>query len=441
MKPRRRLTAIAAAAGAAGAALTAGLLMAPNASAQGETLWTNPNTQAADWVAANSGDSRAALIDERIAQTPAGTWFAQHNPGEIQSQVASIVSQAASDGAAPVMVVYNIPDRDCGGHSGGGAPSHSAYRDWVDQFAAGLSGPAYIILEPDTLPHPCAGSERDQSLIYAVQTLKNASSQAHVYLDIGNSDWLEPGEAASRLQGAGIQYADGFALNTSNYRTTQESTSYAHQIQNIVGSDKGAVIDTSRNGNGPTPDAEWCDPPGRAIGQYPTTSPGLNGIDALLWVKLPGEADGCAGSAGQFIPDLAYQLAQAAGSDWPGDQPTDPGTTDDVPDDPSSDDPTGDPGAACTAEIVVVNDWGSGWQADVHITAGSDAIDGWTLNWDWPSGQSISSSWNVDLSQSGSSVTASDVGWNGSVSSNETRNAFGFIGSGQSAVPAVECTA
>jgi endoglucanase len=32
-------------------------------------------------------------------------------------------------------------------------------------------------------------------------------------------------------------------------------------------------------------------------------------VAAYLWIKLPGEADGCAAGAGQFVPDLAYALA------------------------------------------------------------------------------------------------------------------------------------
>lgn len=453
MQRRKRLAAIAATAGAAGLAAATALLLAPTASAQGESLWANPETQAAEWAAENPNDHRAAMIGERIGDTPAGNWFTQHEPiGGIEAQVSDVVSAAAAEGKTPIMVVYNIPDRDCGGHSGGGAPSHEAYRDWIDQFAAGLSGPAYIVVEPDTLPHNCADQNQrqqiNQSLTHAVQALKSASSQAHVYLDIGNSAWLEPGEAASRLQAAGIQHADGFAINVSNYRTTQEATDYAHQIQNIVGSDKGAVIDTSRNGNGPLdpPDPnDWCDPPGRAIGEHPTTSTGVHGIDAYLWVKLPGEADGCAGSAGQFIPDLAYDLAQAAGPDWPGDLPvdptTDPGDPTTEPDDPTTE-PDPQPGTGdCTAEIVVTNDWGTGWQGDVHITAGDASLNGWTLTWTWDGGQTVSSSWNVDLSQAGTSVTASDVGWNGSIASGQSQNAFGFIADGSSSTPTVECSA
>ena len=97
-------------------------------------------------------------------------------------------------------------------------------------------------------------------------------------------------------------------------------------------------------------------------------------------------------------------------------------------------------GSGCTAVIDVVNDWGSGWQANVRVTA-AGALSGWRLTWTWPSGQSISSSWNATISQSGSSVTASDVGWNGSIAAGQSREVFGFIGSGTAAEPAVTCEA
>lgn len=32
-------------------------------------------------------------------------------------------------------------------------------------------------------------------------------------------------------------------------------------------------------------------------------------IDAYVWAKVPGEADGCAGPAGVFDPQIAYELA------------------------------------------------------------------------------------------------------------------------------------
>ena len=451
MKRRQRLAAIVAgAATAVAAALSAGFLLSPNAGAQdddaittqAQALWTNPNTGAARWVAANPGDWRASMIRDRIAETPAGNWFTQYNPtGGIAAQVAAVDNAARAAGAAPIMVIYGIPNRDCGGHSGGGAPNHDAYRGWIDQIANEIDGPSYIVIEPDVIAHDChSATDRAQinaSLSYAAQKLNATDPGAKVYLDAGNSAWLEADDAARRLQAAGLQHADGFSLNVSNYRTTQEATAYAQQIRGIVGSGKTAVIDTSRNGNGPlnppNPN-DWCDPPGRAIGQHPTTATGVAGIDAYLWVKLPGEADGCAGSAGQFIPDLAYQLANNAGPNWPGHvEPTDPITT------PTGGETTGGPNEGdCTVHIDVVSSWNGGWQGRVSMTP-DEAVNGWTVKWTWPGSQSITSSWNTQLSTSGSTVTAKDVGWNASVAAGQTKELFGFVANGPVAEMDVPC--
>ncbi len=118
----------------------------------------------------------------------------------------------------------------------------------------------------------------------------------------------------------------------------------------------------------------------------------------------------------------------------PTDPPTDPT---DPPTDPTDPPVDGD----CSATIDVVNDWGSGWQGNVLITAGDSAVSGWTLTWTWPSGQSISSSWNADVSASGSSVTARDVGWNADIAAGQTVNAWGFVASGTSTSPQITCTA
>ncbi|WP_051326167.1 cellulase family glycosylhydrolase [Glycomyces tenuis] len=84
----------------------------------------------------------------------------------------------------------------------------------------------------------------------------------------------------------------------------------------------------------------------------------------------------------------------------------------------------------CEVRYDVVSEWGSGFQANVSITAG-EAIDGWTIEWDFTSAVSGISAWNVtDQSLSGSHFTASDAGWNGSVASGQTREVFGFTASG-----------
>ncbi|GAB4083541.1 cellulose-binding domain-containing protein [Myceligenerans cantabricum] len=84
--------------------------------------------------------------------------------------------------------------------------------------------------------------------------------------------------------------------------------------------------------------------------------------------------------------------------------------------------------AACdSAGYTVVNSWDGGHQAAVSITAGSEAIDGWTLEFELPEGTAVSSAWNADVSQSGTTVTASDLGWNAVVPAGSTIDAFGAV--------------
>ena len=102
-------------------------------------------------------------------------------------------------------------------------------------------------------------------------------------------------QIAQPLYLSGISHDAGFSLNVANFYTTAQSVAYGRRLSKMVGG-KHFVIDTSRNGNGAPPGGagvnEWCNPPGRALGHVPTLHPGIAGVDALLWVKYPGQSDG-----------------------------------------------------------------------------------------------------------------------------------------------------
>ena len=133
---------------------------------------------------------------------------------------------------------------------------------------------------------------------------------------------------AALLKGVGIDKADGFSVNVSNFRTTEESVKYGQSIAKKLG-DKHFVVDTSRNGLGPytnaaNPDYNWCNPPDRALGHYPTTTTGEKLVDAYLYVKNIGESDGSdpdpnkcfnGPKAGEWWPDYALGLVER----WPKD--------------------------------------------------------------------------------------------------------------------------
>jgi endoglucanase len=285
----------------------------------GQTQWVNPDTSAARqvdaWRASRPAD--AAQI-EKIASRAHANWFGDWTT-DPRGDVADIVDRASAAGQLPVLVAYDLPNLDCGGYSAGGASSASAYRSWIDGFAAGIGAQrAVVILEPDALPELDCLSSADQQryydlISYAVSTL-GAHPGVAVYIDAGNSGWQPVSTMAARLTRAGIAGARGFSLNVSNFNATADETAYGDQLSAALGA-KHFVVDTSRNGLGPSPSGEWCNPPGRALGQPPTTQTGDPLLDAYLWIKAPGESDGtCNGgpTAGVWWPDYALGLAQRA---------------------------------------------------------------------------------------------------------------------------------
>ncbi|MEU0110202.1 MULTISPECIES: glycoside hydrolase family 6 protein [unclassified Streptomyces] len=285
-------------------------------------LYRHPDSQVLDWVRAHSGDPRHAVIASRIADQPAAVWFAEYAPDTLTARVAAVTSGGAAQGRVPVLVPYAIPGRDCGGHSQGGAPDLDAYDAWIDRFAAGLgSGEVIVVLEPDSVAQAeclSAGERADRfaSLARAGRVLKEANPRARVYFDAGHSGWNAPGKQAAWLRQAGAaspESSDGIFSNVSNFHTTADEVAYDRRVLDALGgpASLGAVIDTSRNGNGAPADGQWCDPAGRKLGRTPTLSTGEPRIDAYLWVKLPGESDGCKGRPGTFTASYAYDLASS----------------------------------------------------------------------------------------------------------------------------------
>ncbi|MEV5161218.1 glycoside hydrolase family 6 protein [Streptomyces sp. NPDC053728] len=285
--------------------------------------WVNPDGNAARQVAAyvQDGEKANAELIRRIAEQPVGEWVGPDDP---QAAAEGFTEAAEQAGRDALLVLYNIPHRDCGQFSKGGAADGDAYRTWVDGVARGIGDRrATVVLEPDALLHLVDGctpqelhEERYDLLKGAVERLKQQPGTT-VYMDAGNAGWQSPDALFEPLRRAGIAAADGFAVNVSNFQTTGASKDFGKRLSAKVGG-KPFVVDTSRNGNGPytggDPGESWCNPPGRALGESPTTDTGDELVDAYLWVKRPGESDGdCKGGpkAGDWWPEYALGLARA----------------------------------------------------------------------------------------------------------------------------------
>lgn len=314
-----------------GALLIAGLI-ATAAFARTDRSVGNPFAKAKFFVDPDSNAYRAvrdldnrgrhddARLVEKIASHSTATWFGGWSlgHGSFYADVKARVGEIAADGSLPVLVAYNIPHRDCGQYSAGGAKSPAAYVSWVRSLKRGIGRHrAVVILEPDALAgldclSPARRRQRFALLRTAVRTLASAPAIS-VYIDAGNESWHSPRTIAKRLREVGIGRARGFALNISNFYFTRDERAYGHRVSALVRG-KPFVIDTSRNGRGPAPGV-WCNPPGRGLGQPATADTGDSLVDAYLWVKLPGESDGtCRGgpSAGKWWLQYALGLATRA---------------------------------------------------------------------------------------------------------------------------------
>lgn len=252
-------------------------------------------------------DPAKAAIIQKIAFVPQAIWMGNWN-SNIFRAVAHLIERAKADGSVASFIAYNVPYRDCGQYSGGGLSGKEAYQRWIRNVQAGIGeDPALVVLEPDALGHfqECLSDqqkkERMELLNDAVRVLRQGPRTA-VYLDAGHARWVPAEEMAERLKLAGVEYANGFSLNTSNYVSTEENLEYGRKISALIGG-KHFIIDTSRNGAGPyeqaaNPEESWCNPPGRKIGALPTTDTGEPLCDGFLWLKRPGESDGECQNAG-----------------------------------------------------------------------------------------------------------------------------------------------
>ncbi|GAA2595806.1 glycoside hydrolase family 6 protein [Winogradskya consettensis] len=305
-------------------------LPSPSASstrAPSPSLFVDPSGAAAKQVRSyeNAGEIENAALVRKIANSSTATWFADSSAGTA-SRAHSLVTAAAKAGKLPVLTLYNIPYRDCSGQSAGGAAGADEYRSWISAMAGAIEGrDALVVLEPDAVPQAVQGcldeerkNQRYELLAYAVSTLsENAGTR--VYLDAGNPTWItDTALLAGALRQAGVERATGFSLNVANFETTGSNVTYGTALSGRLG---GAtfVVDTSRNGNGPAEQGpqgneHWCNPPGRKLGDPPSTRTGNALVDAYLWVKRPGESDGACGNgapaAGRWWPEYALELAR-----------------------------------------------------------------------------------------------------------------------------------
>ena len=253
----RRALAVAAAAATASALLA----IAPPASAavaDGTRFYVpaaNPDAleQIAELRA--QGDRADARRIRALTDTASGVWVETGSPKQARQQVRRVTREARSEGTVPLLVLYNVPFRDCAQYSSGGATSVAEYEAWIDGVVAGIGRrEVAIAVEPDSIgiipwyttvdgvqewcqpaeaDEETAAAERFAMLNYAVEAL-TALPRTSVYLDGTHNGWLNVGDVTDRLLKAGVQRADGVFLNTSNYQHTANVEQYGTWVSSCI---------------------------------------------------------------------------------------------------------------------------------------------------------------------------------------------------------------
>jgi len=360
----------------------------------GSDFYVNPNFQAEVQGTINSNPQYASLLS-KIQNTSTAFWIDTiARIPNITAVLDGAKAQQARTGVPTLtaFIVYDLPNRDCAAAASNGeihcadsscTAGITQYKSqYIDAIAAILSRytsqPIVLIIEPDSLPNlatnldiqKCQQAENAylQGVAYAVQQLSKQKN-VYLYLDAAHGGWLGwPNnlQAASQIYlkvlnlAGGVDLIRGFATNTANYQPLGSLTStvdpcnlksqynqaineviyvnlFSQQLAQVGITGKGFIIDTSRDGVIAERKncSNWCNINNSGFGIRPVATPtglGIGNLDALYWIKTPGESDGtsdqssprfdyhCASSdskvpapeAGKWFPEFFLMLAQNA---------------------------------------------------------------------------------------------------------------------------------
>jgi cellulose 1,4-beta-cellobiosidase len=327
------------------------LLMGPAAALGGQAgQQANPFSGAAffidpDYAARVEATARRhpdeADAIRKVATQPTALWLdSVAKVAKVPSWLDEAKKQQIANGrpTALMLVLYDLPNRDCAANSSEGElrvekNGEARYRnEFIDPLAALFQShadqPIVVILEPDSLANlatnmglpscVAARSVYRDATVYALK--KFALPNVSVYLDAGHAGWLGWDDNREKIakvykkvlvEAGGTQMIRGFVTNVSNYTHLRNrdgavleptdpcpnELTYVKMLGETLSmygiKDKGFLIDTSRNGKGGirTKWGNWCNIKGAGLGERPRAQP-EPGVDAFVWIKPPGESDG-----------------------------------------------------------------------------------------------------------------------------------------------------
>ncbi|WP_165354461.1 glycoside hydrolase family 6 protein [Nocardioides glacieisoli] len=210
----------------------------------------------------STGATREALAT--IADRPRTKWYGSFVPDrKIRSTVTSYLAsaQAGNPETLAQTAVFRMKPWEGEACRRATTPAEAAsYRTWISELAAGIgSAHMLVVMQPDGPFLLCAPDRAAKSalLTWATQTL-SALPNTSVYIDAGAADWCENGTAqesyrcAEILKLSGIQYARGFALDSTHYNGPVENIDRGAEILELLQAagygEKHFIVDTAKSG-------------------------------------------------------------------------------------------------------------------------------------------------------------------------------------------------
>jgi cellulose 1,4-beta-cellobiosidase len=307
---------------------------------KGVNFFINPEYVANVEATAKKHPDEADTI-RKVAQYPSAVWLDSIKSVEnLKGWLDEAKKQQDASGkpTMTMVVVYDLPNRDCSAAASAGELKVSENgeqrykKEFIDpitaEFKAHADQPIAVVLEPDSLGNLAtnmslpmcqeARSAYKNGVVYAIKSF--ALPNVSVYLDAAHSGWLGWDDNRMKIgkifktvlsDAGGPQMIRGFATNTSNYTSLSnrdgavlEPTNpcpneltyvktLAKTLEMFGFKNHAFIIDTSRNGKGNIRKAwgNWCNIHGAGLGERPRAEP-APGIDAYFWIKPPGESDG-----------------------------------------------------------------------------------------------------------------------------------------------------
>ncbi len=308
----------------------------------GATFYVNPDYAKTIQGLAAAHPADAALL-RKMATIPTAIWMSWiADTKDIGRYLDDAAAQQKSSGQPVVttFVLYDLPNRDCNAEaSAGELPATEAgearyQHEYVDVIAAAFAAhpdqKIALVMEPDSLANlvtnlenpKCQAAEGiyKRGIAYAISKL--SLPNVFLYLDAAHAGWLGwPRNLVKSIavykevltMAGGADRIRGFALDVSNYDPVKDPTNpprqaaaapndelgYVEDLAKALKSagitGKGFIIDTSRDGKGyiRTSPGNWCNIKGAGLGPRPAADPAPL-VDAYVYVKVPGEADGTA---------------------------------------------------------------------------------------------------------------------------------------------------